>query len=591
MDKNTKKTDLQLALKNCNGSFAIVGFFSFFINILMLVPSIYMLQIYDRVISSGSEVTLVMLTLLMVMLMLVMGGLEWMRSLILVRVSNRIEVNLNQRLYDAVFRMSLYTGGQSSSTQALSDLTSLRQFLTSNGLIAFFDAPWIPIYMLVMFVFHPLLGWIAVGGGVILVVIAIINDKATQSPLKEANKFQMAAAGMTASSIRNAEVIESMGMLDNMRSLWLRKNLQSLSHQSIASHRAGFLTNFSKTFRMLLQSVILGAGAYLAINQELTPGLMIAGSILLGRALAPIDSMIGSWKGFLSARQQYARLNTLLSQVPANEEKMALPDPMGKLSLDGVVVASPGSRNPIIKGIQLNIDAGDSVAIVGPSGAGKSTLARAMLGIWPCSNGKVRLDGADIFSWERPRLGPHIGYLPQDIELFDGSISDNISRFGELDSEAVVIAAKTAGVHDMVLALPNGYDSVIGATGGMLSGGQRQRIGLARALYGNPVLVVLDEPNSNLDQHGEIALSQALEEMKIKGTTVITITHRLSVLAKVDKLLVMKDGRAEMYGPREAVLPKLIAAQAAVQPQATAPLARSVPPKPVLPAHLQGPAS
>jgi ATP-binding cassette subfamily C protein EexD len=340
-----------------------------------------------------------------------------------------------------------------------------------------------------------------------------------------------------------------------------------------------------------LQSVILGAGAYLAINQELTPGLMIAGSILLGRALAPIDLMIGSWKGFASARQQYARLNTLLSQVPANEEKMALPDPIGELSLEGVMVASPGSRNPIIKGIQLKIDAGDSVAIVGPSGAGKSTLARAMLGIWPCLNGKVRLDGADIFSWDRTHLGPHIGYLPQDIELFDGSISDNISRFGELDSEAVVLAAKAAGVHEMVLGLPNGYDSVIGATGGMLSGGQRQRIGLARALYGKPVLVVLDEPNSNLDQQGELALSQALEELKIKGTTVIVITHRPSVLAKVDKLLVMKDGRAEMYGPREAVLPKLIAAPVAGQSQGAASVHRSAPPESVLPGHLQGSAS
>jgi ATP-binding cassette subfamily C protein EexD len=588
MDRNTKKTDLQRALKNCRGSFAMVGFFSLFINLLMLVPSIYMLQIYDRVISSGSEVTLVMLTLLMVALMLVMGGLEWMRSLILVRVSNRIEVNLNQRLYNAVFRMSLYTGGQGSSTQALSDLTSLRQFLTSNGLFAFFDAPWIPIYMLVMFIFHPVLGWIAVAGGVALVVIAIINDKATQNPLKEANKFQMAAAGMTSASIRNAEVIESMGMLDNVRGLWLRENLQSLAYQSSASQRAGFLINFSKTFRMLLQSLILGAGAYLAINQELTPGLMIAGSILLGRALAPIDLMIGSWKGFVSARQQYARLNTLLSQIPTTEEKMALPDPTGDLLLEGVVVSSPGSRTPIIKGIQLKIDAGDSVAIVGPSGAGKSTLARAILGIWPCLNGKVRLDGADIFSWDRAHLGPHIGYLPQDIELFDGTISQNISRFGELDSEAVVKAAKSAGVHDMILALPKGYDSVIGATGGILSGGQRQRVGLARALYGEPVLVVLDEPNSNLDQHGEIALSRALEEMSQKGTTVITITHRPSVLAQVDKLLVIKDGRAEMYGPRKDVLPKLIAAQAAVQPQTVVPVPRPAAPKPVLPVYLQG---
>ena len=583
-----QKTDLQRALKNCRGSFAIVGFFSLFVNLLMLVPSLYMLQLYDRVLASGSQVTLLMLTLLMVMLMVVMGALEWMRSAILVRVSNRIEMNLNQRLYDAVFRMSLYTGGQGGSTQALNDLTNLRQFLTSAGVFAFFDAPWIPIYMFVMFAFHPVLGWMAVGGGLVLVVIAIINHKSTNPPLMEANKYQMAASGRTSASIRNAEVIESMGMLDNIRSLWLRNNIQSLSYQSKASQRAGFLANFSKTFRMLLQSLVLGAGAYLAINQEISPGLMIAGSILLGRALAPIDLMIGSWKGFISARQQYDRLNKLLSQIPRPEEKMALPDPTGNLFLEAVVVAAPGSRNPIIKGIQLAVDAGESVAIVGPSGAGKSTLARAMLGIWPCLSGKVRLDGADIFSWNRARLGPHIGYLPQDIELFDGTISENIGRFGDLDSDAVVKAAQMSGVHDLILQFPDGYDTVIGATGGVLSGGQRQRIGLARAIYGDPVLVVLDEPNSNLDQQGELALAKALEQMNAKGITVIIVTHRPSILAQVDKLLVMKDGRTEMYGPREEILPKLMASHSTNQPKNPAPLPRPSAPKPVLPAHLKG---
>lgn len=583
-----QKTDLQLALKNCRGSFAVVGFFSFFVNLLMLVPSLYMLQLYDRVLSSGSEVTLLMLTLLMVMLMVVMGALEWMRSSILVRVSNRIEMNLNQRLYDAVFRMSLYSGGKSGSTQALSDLTNLRQFLTSAGVFAFFDAPWIPIYMFVMFAFHPLLGWMAVGGGIVLVIIAIINHKATNPPLADANKFQMAASGMTSASIRNAEVIESMGMLDNIRSLWLRNNVESLSHQSTASQRAGFLANFSKTFRMLLQSLVLGAGAYLAINQEISPGLMIAGSILLGRALAPIDLMIGSWKGFISARQQYDRLNKILSQIPKREEKMALPDPTGSVFLEAVVVGAPGSRTPIIKGIQLGIEVGESVAIIGPSGAGKSTLARAMLGIWPCLSGKVRLDGADIFSWNRADLGPHIGYLPQDIELFDGTISENISRFGDLDPDAVVKAAQMSGVHDMILQFPDGYDTVIGASGGVLSGGQRQRIGLARALYGEPVLVVLDEPNSNLDDVGELALAKALKQMSNKGVTVVIVTHRPSVLAQVDKVLVIRDGRAEMYGPRDEVLSKMAASQSAAQPQKAASLPRPSGPKPVLPAHLKG---
>jgi len=583
-----QKTDLQLALKNCRGSFAIVGFFSFFVNLLMLVPSLYMLQLYDRVLSSGSQVTLLMLTLLMVILMVVMGVLEWMRSAILVRVSNRIEMNLNQRLYDAVFRMSLYTGGRGASTEALNDLTNLRQFLTSAGVFAFFDAPWIPIYMFVMFAFHPLLGWMAIGGGLVLVVIAIINHNVTNPPLRDSNKFQMAASGMTSASIRNAEVIESMGMLDNIRSLWLRNNIQSLSYQSKASQRAGFLANFSKTFRMLLQSLVLGAGAYLAINQEISPGLMIAGSILLGRALAPIDLMIGSWKGFISARQQYDRLNNLLSQIPRPEEKMALPVPTGNIFLESAVVVAPGTRTPIIKGIKLSIEAGESVAVVGPSGAGKSTLARAILGIWPCLSGKIRLDGADIFSWNRADLGPHIGYLPQDIELFDGTISENISRFGDLDPEAVVKAAQMSGVHDLILQFPDGYDTIIGATGGVLSGGQRQRIGLARAIYGDPILVVLDEPNSNLDQLGELALSEALEQMRTKGITVIIITHRPSVLAQVDKVLFIKNGLAEMYGPREEVLSKLTASQSGSQSKKPAPLPRPSRPKPILPAHLKG---
>jgi ATP-binding cassette subfamily C protein EexD len=584
----TQKTDLQLALKNCKGSFAIVGLFSFFVNILMLVPSIYMLQVYDRVLSSGSEVTLSMLTLLMVMLLIVMGALEWMRSSILVRVSNRIEMNLNQRLYDAVFRMSLYTGGQGGGLRALDDLTGLRQFLTGAGVFAFFDAPWIPIYMFVMFAFHPLLGWIAVGGALLLVVIAIVNHRATTPALQESNLYQMAAAGMTASSMRNAEVIESMGMLDNLRALWLRKNLESLSWQSKASQRAGFLTNFSKTFRVLLQSLILGAGAYLAINEQLTPGLMIAGSILLGRALAPIDLIIGSWKGFISARQQYDRLNNLLNQIPKHEDQMPLPDPVGDLILETIVVGAPGSKSPIVRGIKLVISAGESVAIVGPSGAGKSTLVRAMLGIWPCLSGKVRLDGADIFSWNRKHLGQHIGYLPQDIELFDGTISENISRFGDLQSDAVVKAAQMSGVHDMILQLPNGYDTVIGAKGGVLSGGQRQRVGLARAIYGDPVLVVLDEPNSNLDSLGEYALAETLAQLRKKGVTVVIVTHRPNILEQVDKLLVMKRGKTQMYGPPDEVLPKLIATQPSGQPGQPAALPKSSAPKPVLPAHFKG---
>jgi len=337
--------------------------------------------------------------------------------------------------------------------------------------------------------------------------------------------------------------------------------------QAIASSRAGLLTSMSKTLRMLFQSLVLGLGAYLAIQQEISPGLMIAGSILLGRALAPIDLMIGSWKGFVLARAQYSRLNELLTQIPEDSEKMSLPAPQGKLTVEQAVIAPPGSKAPVIKGISLTIEAGDSVGIVGPSGAGKSTLVRALLGIWPTANGKVRLDGADVFSWDRMELGPYIGYLPQDIELFEGTISENIARFGEVDSEKVVAAAQMSDVHELILRLPEGYDTMIGAGGGNLSGGQRQRIGLARALYGDPKLIILDEPNSNLDELGEKALAQAITKLKSRGATVVIVTHRNNILGSVDKLLMLNEGAVIAYGPRDEVLAQIQKSQKPIPPK------------------------
>ncbi|MCX7088245.1 MAG: type I secretion system permease/ATPase [Methylococcales bacterium] len=348
-----------------------------------------------------------------------------------------------------------------------------------------------------------------------------------------------------------------MGMLDNMQQRWQEGSQKILALQAVASSRAGLITALSKTLRLLLQSLILGLGAYLSIRQEISPGSMIAGSILLGRALAPIDLMIGSWKGFILARAQYARLESLLKLVPEDKQKMALPEPKGALQADQVVLIPPGSKTPVIKGVSFSIAAGDSVGIIGPSGAGKSSLLRGLLGIWPSTNGKMRLDGADIFEWDRMELGPFIGYLPQDIELFDGSISENIARFGELDATKVVEAAQMADVHELILRLPEGYDTVIGASGGNLSGGQRQRIGLARALYGNPKVVVLDEPNSNLDDQGEVALASAIKRLKERQVTVLIVTHRHSILGQLDNLLILKDGLLALYGPREQVLAQL----------------------------------
>ncbi|WP_336275049.1 type I secretion system permease/ATPase [Vreelandella indica] len=553
MAKQQEATDLQRALKACKGSFLSVGFFSMFVNLLMLVPPLYMLQVYDRVLSTQSVDTLVMLTLVVVFLFMIMGGLELVRSRILVRVGNKLDTTINERLYGAMFRRSLVAqGGQSA--QPLSDLTSLRQFLTGNGLFAFFDAPWVPVYLGVLFIFHPWLGVFATCAGIILLGLAIANEKATKKLLAEANSEHIQAQNLANSNLRNAEVLHAMGMLPGIMGRWSKRHHEFLSKQSQASDRAGALTNTSKVLRLLFQSLILGLGAFLVLQGEMTPGMMIAGSILMGRALAPIDQMIGGWKGFVSARGAYERLNELLTQIPGEERKMSLPAPQGVVALEGVAAAPPGSRMATIRGINFSVPKGEHVGIIGPSAAGKSTLARVLLGIWPSQVGDVRLDGGVITQYNRDEIGPYIGYLPQDIELFDGTISENIARFGNIDPQKVVDAAKKAGVHEMILELSNGYDTVISSNSGALSGGQRQRVGLARALYGNPVLVVLDEPNANLDEAGERALAMSIAQLKAEGATLFVISHRTSVLKNMDKLLVMKEGQVSMFGPRDQVL-------------------------------------
>ncbi len=557
MKQQQETTDLQKAIKECRSYFATAGFFSFFINIIMLVPPIYMLQVYDRVITSRSESTLVLLTLIVILLLMTMGLLEWVRSQILVRSGAKLDVLLNERLFNATFKNSIISGGAQSSAQPLSDLTSLRQFLTGNGMFAFFDAPWLPIYIAVMFLFHPYFGWTAVGASMVLIILAVINEKTSSGLLEEANKTAIASTNYLNKNLRNTEVIESMGMLDNIRARWQEMNDNTIILQADASKKAGLISSISKSFRMIIQSMVLGLGAYLAIQQEITPGLMIAGSILLGRALAPIDLMIGSWKGFVSARGAYARLNEMLTIIPKDQETMPLPAPRGHVSVENIIVAPPGAKKHIIKGMSFNIKAGESVVVLGPSAAGKSTLARALLGIWPALSGKVRLDSADIYAWDRIELGKSIGYLPQDIEMFDGTISENIARFGEINPDTVIAASKAAGVHEMILRLPDGYDTVIGGYGGILSGGQRQRIGLARAMYGNPAFIVLDEPNSNLDERGEKALSIAMKNLKAAGCTVVVISHKVNVISQADKMLVMADGMLTLFGPRDEVLAKL----------------------------------
>jgi len=549
------------AFKSVRHYFIYAGVFSAAVNLLMLVPILYMLQVFDRVVSSGSVSTLTMLTLIMVFLLLALGGFEWVRSMILISASNKIEQNLRQRVFDATFKQALYSGGMANGTQPNNDLSQLRQFMTGNGLFAFFDAPWFPIYVAVMFMFHTWFGITAILSGIVMVALAYLTEKATTKRLKDANNEANWVNAQINGSVRNVEVIAAMGMIDNIRQRQQKRADKVLMLQTDASRAAGILSTVSKSFRMIIQSLILGMGALLALRQEISPGMMVAGSLLLGRALAPIDMLVGTWKGFSVARGQYERLGQLLERIPADADSMSLPAPTGQLSAEQIYVTPPGAKAPVVKALSLELQAGETLGIVGPSASGKSTLARALLGIWPTGGGKVRLDGADIFAWDRRELGPHIGYLPQDIELFDGSISENICRFGELDPEQIVEAAQLAGVHELILRLPQGYDTPIGSSGGVLSGGQRQRIGLARAVYGNPKLLILDEPNSNLDDQGEKELVTALQRVKELGCTVIVITHRTMVLMCVDKILVMKDGMAAHFGPRDQVL-------AALMPQA-----------------------
>jgi ATP-binding cassette subfamily C protein EexD len=555
--KSAKKSEMLLTLTACKEYFVYAGIFSAAVNILMLTPIIYMLTVYDRVVASGSLSTLAMLTILMVCLLLAVGGFEWVRSMILVSASNRLEALLRSRVSDATFKRSLLTGGIIANAQPLGDITALRQFLTGSGLFAFFDAPWFPVYVGIMFMFHPWFGVVGIVSGIVMVALAYANEASTDSLMKEANNESNKASSSFQGSLRNAEVVAAMGMSEDIRRRQDALSDGVLEKQATASRKAGMWSGITKSFRLIVQSLALGLGAYLALNQQISPGMMIAGSLLLGRALGPIDMLVGSWKGFSLARAQYARLQELLDQIPPIAKSMSLPAPEGKLSVEQVTIAPPGSKNLVVRGVSFELAPGEALGMVGPSASGKSTLARALLGIWPCYGGKVRLDGADIASWNREELGPFIGYLPQDIELFDGTIADNIARFKNADSDDIVAAARLAGVHEMILHLPKGYDTIIGGVGGMLSGGQRQRIGLARAVFGCPSLLILDEPNSNLDEQGERELVEALRRIKAEGSTIIVITHRTMVLQSVDKIMVMKEGAAVSFGPKDQVLASL----------------------------------
>jgi ATP-binding cassette subfamily C exporter for protease/lipase len=557
---STPRGELADAVFALRRVFYALGAFTLAVNVLLLVPAMYMLQMYDRVLTSRNEGTLVLLTVLMLGLLALEAALEFVRGRVMVRVGAALDLRLDERVFDAAFERSL--GGRGAvSGQALADLGTIRQFLTGKGLFAFFDAPWTPVYILVVFLLSPWLGLFALIAALILLVLAWTNERVTTPLLAEAGKLGVGANQYASTQLRNVEAIEAMGMLEGLRERWFRRQSRYLALQGEASDRAAMIGAVTRFFRFALQSGILGFGAWLVLQNQLTPGGMIAASILLGRALAPVDLAIATWRGFVSARGAYARLGKLLEAHPVRGAMVTLPAPRGELAAENLVVAAPGSRNPILKGLSFRVSPGNIVAVVGPSASGKSTLARALVGVWAPLNGAVRLDGADVHTWDKAELGAFVGYLPQDVELFEGTVAENIARFGPLDSARIVDAAQKAGVHELVLQLPEGYETPIGEGGAALSGGQRQRIGLARALYGDPVLLVLDEPNANLDEAGEAALMAALRAAKEARRTVFVMTHRANILRVADSIMALVAGSIRGFGPADKVLKALPAAR------------------------------
>lgn len=541
--------------------FIFVGALSALANLLMLTPTIYMLQVYDRVMVSGNELTLVAVSLIALVLFGVIASAEWVRSRILVEASARLDERLDSRVFRASFQSHLATiqNPAQNPARAFTDLLQLRQFVTGNGIFAFFDIPWVPIYIVVCFVLHPWLGWLAIVFACFQLTLAWISHRLTAPQIEAAQLAQAEVNQYLQGKLRNSEVLESMGMIERLRTQWARLHQLSLAGTAVSSSLTHRLMTISKFVRYSQQSLALGAGALLVIEGKLSPGAMIAANVLISRALAPIDLLVGTWRSAITANDAFKRLSKLLGAYPEidRDPDLARMPPRASLTLQGVIATAPSRQEPILSGIDLALDAGSVLVILGPSGSGKSTLARVILGIWRDTRGEVLLDGLPVSGWNRIELGPHVGYLPQDIELFDGTVAENIARFGEIDSNRVITAARHAGLHEMILRFPKGYDTPIGEAGGALSGGQRQRIALARAVYGNPALVVLDEPNANLDETGEVALARTVQQLKLNGSSIVLISHRQGVIALADRLLILNQGRVQLEGPRDAVIAAL----------------------------------
>jgi PrtD family type I secretion system ABC transporter len=548
---------LAQAIRTSRGALAAAGLFSVFGNLSTLLIPLYMIQVFTRVLPSQSESTLVMLTLIIAFLLLFFTALDMLRGVILARISNRIDTEINPSLFNATFERGVITAG-GSTAQVLRDLDSVRQFVGGRALFTFFDLPWVPLLILVLFLFDPLVGWIGTIAGLILFGLALVNELQTRRSFGALSQQAVVAQDFADAALRNAEAVKAMGMLPQIRARWHDKHYALIRAQTQANERTAVILGISKFARMMAQVLVMAAGVYLVIEQRFLPVEMIASMIIMGRALMPVEQAVSQWSTLGRARAASKRIRALLENMPAQApEQMTLPRPQGRVQVEQVIASPPGQQAALLKQINLELAPGDSLGIFGPSGAGKSTLARLLVGIWPVRSGAVRLDGVDVFDWRSEELGRYIGYLPQDVELFDGTVAENIARFQEAEPEAVVRAARLAGAHELILHLPEGYDTLLGRDGLVLSGGQRQRVGLARALFGQPALVILDEPNASLDTEGDQALLRALSLLKRQGVTTIVIAHRPNLLRAVDQLLWLRDGVIAQLGPREQVLKSL----------------------------------
>ena len=554
-----RRSELGEALRACRNAFIGVGVMSCMINLLYLTGSIFMLEVYDRVLPSRSVPTLVGLVILAGGLYIAQGGLDLIRGRILGRIGTALDEAINARVFETVVRLPLMVGGRNEGLQPLRDLDNVRSFLGSMGPGAFFDLPWLPLYLAICFAFHWLIGVTALVGAVILVTLTLVTEFMSRTPAREAMTLAARRNDLAATSRRNAEVLVAMGMSGRLTKRWSEANESYLAGNQRASDVAGGLGAVAKVLRMMLQSAVLAVGAYLVIHQEASAGIIIAGSILSARALAPVDLAIAHWKGFVAARQSWHRLNKLLGQMPPANTQTLLQSPSKRLSVEAVSIVPPGEQRVIVQDVTFAVEAGTGVGVIGPSGSGKSSLVRALVGVWMPFRGKVRLDGAALDQWSSDVIGRHIGYLPQDVELFAGTVAQNICRFDpEAKSDAIIAAAKEAGVHDLIIKMREGYDTEIGEQGAALSAGQAQRVALARALYGNPFLIVLDEPNSNLDSEGDEALTRAVRGARERGAIVVVVAHRPIGIEAVDQLLVLKDGRMQAFGPKETVLGQVL---------------------------------